>query len=196
MRAIAAAALALAALPATAQEGIYVGAGFGSFDYAEETPLLAPETFEDRVPAWRIYGGFEFNDHFGFEIRYGGTDSIEQRFTTTDPDLGELTLEFSQDFRTTSALVIGMLPNDWGTLFGGIGYFDSSAETRLEVTTTDGTLGSDKITLTDNGLAAALGIEWRFGRFGTGYGIRLEYEWLDVDGADGSTIGVGASYRF
>jgi len=43
---------------------------------------------------------------------------------------------------------------------------------------------------------AQLGIEWRFGRFGTGFGVRLEYEWWDISDVDASTVGAGISYRF
>jgi hypothetical protein len=48
----------------------------------------------------------------------------------------------------------------------------------------------------DEGMMAVLGVEWRFGRFGTGVGIRVEYEWLDVEDASGSTVGIGVAYRF
>jgi opacity protein-like surface antigen len=181
---------------ALAQEGIYVGLGLGSFDYSEDAAFLAPEPFEDTASTWKVYGGFEFGDHFGFEIRYGATDEIEQTLTGTDPFFGDFSAVFDTDFAITTALAMGMLPKDWGTPYAGIGYFDITANADLTLTTDCcGTFTSDT-SLDDTGLAAVLGIEWRFGRFGTGIGVRLEYEWLDVDGGDASTLGVGVAYRF
>jgi hypothetical protein len=183
--------------PALAQEGMYVGVGLGSFDYSENSPFLAPAPFEDTVSSWKIYGGFEFSDRFGFEIRYGSTGNFDQTVSGTDPGgFGDFTARFDTDFTITTALAMGMLPKEWGVLFGGIGYFDSSSDSDLALDTECcGVLG-DSIPIGDNGAAAVLGIEWRFGRFGTGYGLRLEYEWLDVADADASTFGVGVAYRF
>jgi opacity protein-like surface antigen len=178
-----------------AQEGIYVGIGLGNFDYAEDAAFLAPEPFEDTVATWKVYGGFEFGEHFGFEIRYGATDEIEQTATGTDAFFGEYSAAFDTDFTITTVLAMGMLPNDWGTLFGGIGYYDITANADLALSTECCGTINDETSLGDNGLATVLGIEWRFERFGTGVGVRLEYEWLDVDG-DASAIGVGIAYRF
>lgn len=196
MRTIAVVVLAFLVSPAFAQEGIYVGLGFGSFDYEEDAAFLAPAPFEDTVASWRVYGGFEINEHFGIEVRYGASEEIEQRFSGTNADLGEFTSRFDTKFTTTSAVAMGALPMSWGALLGGVGYFDTTADASLRLTAECcGTL-EDTITLGDDGLMAVLGAEWRFGRFGTGFGLRLEYEWLDVENASGSTVGVGAAYRF
>ena len=196
MRAIRLVVLFAVSSPAIAQEGMYVGLGLGAFDYSENSPRLAPETFDDTVSAWKIYGGFELNEHFGFEIRYGATDTIEQTLSGTDPVAGDFTATFGTDFTTTTVLGVGMLPKDWGTLFGGIGYFDSSGDTALALTTQCCGPFNDSLSISDSGLAAVLGVEWRFLRFGSGVALRLEYEWLDVDNANASTLGIGIAYRF
>jgi len=196
MRAAAIALIALLASPAFAQEGMYVGLGLGSFDFKENGAFLAPGPFDGTASSWKLYGGFEFNDHFGMEIRYGATEKIAQPFSGTDPTLGDFSSTFSTDFKTTSAVAMGVLPKDWGALIGGIGYFNTDEGVDLALTaeccgaTTGGT------SIGDDGLMAVLGIEWRFGRFGTGYGVRVEYEWLDISGASAATLGIGVSYRF
>lgn len=196
MRAMAIVVLALAASPAFAQEGMYVGLGFGGFDYEENAAFLAPSPFEGTVSSLKVYGGFEFNPNFGFEIRYGVTDEIGQNFSGTDPLAGDFSGRIGIDFTTTSAVAMGFLPKDWGALFGGIGYFSSDSDAALQLTADCCGTINDSISVSDEGLMALLGIEWRFGRFGTGVGIRLEYEWLDVDAASGSTLGIGVAYRF
>jgi Outer membrane protein beta-barrel domain len=196
MRATALVAFALLASPAFAEEGMYVGLGLGSFDYAEDSVYLAPERFNDTVSSWKIYGGFEINEHFAIEIRYGASDKFHQSFSGTDPNVGDFTTTFNVDFTTTSAVALGMLPKEWGVLYAGLGYFDTNADLHFRAMTELSGDFSQSGSVGDNGLLGALGVEWRFGRFGTGYGIRLEYEWVDADNASESTIGVGVSYRF
>jgi hypothetical protein len=196
MRAIAIFGLALLGSAAFAQEGMYVGVGLGSFDYAEDSAFLAPEPFDDTVSAWKIYGGFEVNEHLAFEIRYGATDDFTQTFSETDPVAGEITGTIGIDFTTTSAVAVGMLPRDWGALFAGLGYFDQNVDANLEGMTECCGPISGSASFGDEGMMAVLGVEWRFGRFGTGVGIRVEYEWLDVEDASGSTVGIGVAYRF
>jgi opacity protein-like surface antigen len=196
MRAIVAVTLSLVVFPAFAQEGMYVGVGFGSFDFKEDAAFLAPRPFEDSLSAWKVYGGFEFNDYFGFEIRYGGTEKIEQRTSDTGPTLGDFSATVDMDFTTTSAVAMGMFPRDWGVLIGGLGYFNTKSDAHLELIADCCGRLTDSASLSDHGLMAVLGLEWRFGRFGTGAAVRLEYEWLDMADADASTIGVGIAYRF
>lgn len=196
MRLVGFVVLAVLASPCLAQEGMYVGAAVGSFDYSDDSGFLAPGTFSDTVSAWRFYGGFEFNENVAVEIRYGGTGEMTYSESGTDPVLGDYTATIDTDISVTSVLGIGMLPKDWGVLIGGLGYFSSSADADLALTT--GCCGGFNVAGSDddNGLAAVIGVEWRFGRFGTGVGLRLEYEWLDFDDADASTIGIGVAYRF
>jgi len=196
MRAVGILALALLASPALAQEGMYVGLALGSFDFKEDGAFLAPGPFDGTASSWKLYGGFEFNDHFGMEIRYGATDRIEQPFSGTDSSLGDFSSTFSTDFKTTSIVAMGVLPKDWGALIGGIGYFTADQGADLALTAECCGAISASTSVDDDGLMALLGVEWRFGRFGTGVGIRLEYEWMDVTGAGASTLGVGVSYRF
>jgi opacity protein-like surface antigen len=196
MRVIALAGLLCFASNAFAQEGIYVGLGVGSFDYEEPGGSLSGNAISESVTSLRIYGGFEFNENFAFEVRYGTTSEIKDSFSGTDPILGDFTAQVDFDFTTTSIAGMGMLPKDWGAFFAGIGYFDTTANIDFNLTADCCGMQSSSASVGDDGIMALLGIEWRFGRFNTGIGVRVEYEWLDLEDADGSTVGVGISYRF
>jgi len=187
--------LALVGLPAFAQEGVFVGLGLGSFDYADSTsdPFFGKRS--DTVSSYKFFGGFEFNDHVAIEIGYGSSQDIQESVSGTDSSLGNFTSSTSTAFTSTTFKIVGQFPLDWGVLIGGLGYFDADTDVKLQFISDAGSFNADG-SLTDNGLMAMLGVEWRFGRFGLGYGVRLEYEWWDVTDADASTIGVGISYRF
>lgn len=196
MRAVVTVGLVLAASPALAQEGIYVGVGLGNFDYTEDGAILGPSALDDAVSAWRVYGGFELNEHLAFEVRYSASGQIGESFSGTSTAVGDYSGTIDADFATTSFAAMGLLPRDWGTLVGGLGYFSNEANVDFSLTAECcGTL-TDGGTVREGGLMAIVGAEWRFGRFGTGIGLRLEYEWLDLEDASASTIGVGVAYRF
>ena len=196
MRTIALLVLLAVSTPLIAQEGMYTGIGIGSFDYSESDPFLAPEPLAERVSAWKLYGGFEMNEHLAFEIRYGESEEIGTTTSFVDPFAGPISSTVDVDFQVTTVLGMGMLPFEWGTLLGGIGFFSSSSDADFSIVSECCGSARGSADLDDDGLAAMVGVEWRFGRLGTGIGVRLEYEWLDFENAKASTLGVGVSYRF
>jgi len=174
---------------------MFVGLGLGSFDYKESTvdPVFGDRS--DTVSSYKVYGGFEFHEHVAAEVSYSRADDVEGNVSGNDPFLGDFFSTTRTEFTTTTIKVVGQLPRDWGVLIGGLGYFDTDADIDLDLMSDAGAFSASGA-VSDDGLMAMLGIEWRFGRFGTGYGVRLEYEWWDVEDGDASTIGVGISYRF
>lgn len=195
MRAITALLIAFLAFPALAQEAKYAGLGLGSFDYSESTDDPVFGDISDTVSAYKLYGGFEINEHFAVEFGYGKSDDVEGGASGNDDFLGDFTSVIRTEFTTTTFKALGQLPLEWGVLMLGIGYFETDADIELDLVSDAGSLNAAG-SVSDDGLMATFGVEWRFGQFGTGYGIRLEYEWLDVDDADAATIGLGVSYRF
>jgi hypothetical protein len=181
---------------AHAQEGIYVGVGLGNFDFQESftDPLLG--RVGDKVKVSKIFGGFEINDYLAIEIAYGETSDLSQSVMANFPSLGNVNYSLTQDFTMTSLKGIGQYPMDWGALLGGLGYFSSENDFRESGTADCCPPLSNSGTISDNGMAAMLGVEWRFGRFGTRYAFRLEYEWWDMDLSDSSAVGVAFSYGF
>jgi hypothetical protein len=193
--------LAFTGTAAHAQEDIYVGLGFGNFTYEEATGDIFLGDVEDTNTRWKLFGGFEFNDNFALEIQYGETSDLSDtrtQFLLLDGDdvPDEVTGKLTTDFTITALNAVGQWPFEWGALLGGIGYFTSDSDfTATANAPCCGSL-SRSGSIRDNGLSAMLGLEFRFGRFGTRYGIRLEYEWWDMDGIDTSAIGLGLTYGF
>jgi hypothetical protein len=193
--------LVLFATAASAQESIYVGIGLANFDYAESTGDPIVGDVADTGTYTKLFGGFEINDHFTFEISYGKTDDFSDSSSTfflidADDIPDEIFSTLETDFTVTSLNAIGQIPFDWGALMGGIGYFSSESDFSVRaVTECCGSL-SNSGSISDNGLMAMVAVEWRFGRFGTRYGVRLEYDWWDMSGIDASNLGLAISYGF
>ena len=195
MRTVTFVVLGLVGSTAFAQEGIYVGVGIGSMDYTESVENALLSKIEDTVSATKIYGGFEINQHFAVEINYGETGDVMDSASIFVPGLGTVTRSTKTELTTTVLRGIGQLGYEWGVLMGGIGFYSADIDfvDTLSAQGSSGTIAGD---FSDDGISAMIGIEWRFGRFGTGFGIRLEYEMLDIDNIDASTIGLGIAYRF
>jgi hypothetical protein len=187
---------AILGAPANAQEGIYVGLGLGNFDFQETLtdPLLGRVGGDASVA--KLFGGFEINDYFAIEIGYGKTGDLLQSVMVNVPTAGEVTYNLSQDLTMTTLRAIGQYPMDWGALLGGLGYYSSENDfTEFGTAECCGPFGNSG-TYSDEGLSGMIGLEWRFGRFGTRYAFRLEYEWWDIDLADSSAVGLAFSYGF
>jgi hypothetical protein len=197
MRSISLLLLALFATAASAQQSIYVGLALGNFDFSEHIGDLVLGTVSDTATKQQLFGGFEINDHFAIEISYGKTDELHYANTVNVESLGEITGRVDQDFTITNLLAVGQLPFEWGALLGGIGFFSSDNDYRESYTgdILGGTISGDG-SFSDDGMSAMLGAEWRFGRFGTRFGIRLQYEWWDIPDVDISSIGMAISYGF
>jgi hypothetical protein len=180
---------------ALAQQSVYLGLGLGNFSYSENVDLVLGTVSETTSSKW-LFGGFEFNDHFAIEISYGKTDDISDSNTATVPGYGEVTETLLTDFTITGLSAVGQIPFEWGALLGGLGYFSSDSG-YFGTASADccGTVSGGG-SISDNGLMALLGVEWRFGRFGTRYGVRLEYDWWDMGGVDATSLGLGFSYGF
>ena len=186
----------VAATTTLAQESIYVGVGIGKFDYEESfaSPIIG--RVADEVSVAKLMGGFEINDYVAFEIDFAETHHIRQSGTEDIPPFGNVSGFLSMDFTITSLRAVGQLPFDWGALLGGLGYFTANngfTET-LSASCCDTIVDSGEFT--EDGMMALVGVEWRFGRFGTRYGVRLEYEWWDMSDADASAVSLAFSYGF
>jgi hypothetical protein len=202
--------LALISAAAHAQESMYVGFGYGGFDYKEQSTDPVLGNVRDTIASYKLFGGFEFNDNFSIEASYGETDDLMQSgsiVATVGIDGGiypntDASRNLNIDFASTTLRALGQVPLGWGVFIGGVGYHRTDGDVR-QTTVLDNSLFpttpvviSDSFTISSSGLMATLALEWRFGRFGTRYGIRVEYEWWDLDAVDATTIGLGVTYGF
>jgi hypothetical protein len=196
LRCLPAVLLVVAISSAYGQESIYVGVGAGSFDYEEDSPVAILGLISDTVKTYKLFGGFEVNQYLSLEVSYRETSDIVRSGTGVIDPFGDVTQTLTTEFALTNLQAVGQLPLERIILLGGLGYYSSDNDFR-ETVMADccGTLTGGG-SISNNGLSALLGVEWRFGRFGTRYGIRLEYEWWDIDAISTSSIGFGFSYGF
>lgn len=173
----------------------YAGAGLGSFTYTEDLSVIDPEfrSFSNfSTTAWKIYGGFSFNQYLGVEGGYWSSGAITDQVYGTDPFFGPFSMNALIDFRSLSLRGMGYLPMSWGTLFGGLGYYD--ADNDLTYTAFLECCDDEFYRSVDpfSGFTGQFGAQWSFSSFA----LRAEYEWWDIEGGDAWAFGVGAFWRF
>jgi len=143
---------------------------------------------DDTDTAFRVFGGYDFNRHFGVELGYA--------------DLGKLTVSsgpVSGDLKATvwDLLAVGKLPiADKFSLYGKLGMY--RAETKVSGSVAGFGSGSQKDNNTD--LTYAIGGGYDFNK---NLGVRLEWQRYskvgsDNTGGDGDidVYGIGVVYRF
>jgi hypothetical protein len=171
--------------------GWYAGIGVGALSHDE---TIAPDLYvTDAVAATKLFGGFRWSSRWGLEFSYIDSSSID-----SSPDgVGLLADQFSSVYSTQIAALtirpMAYLPVSWGTLFGGLGFFEGDRRSDSTVAAPLG-FGSlpTRIEATDSGATLLLGTEWPMGSLR----LRAEYEWWDVERANSSSLGLGLSYRF
>jgi len=102
-------ALVTVSAPALSQDaGWFIGAGGGQSKFRDGCATFAgPGTCDDNGAFWKVFGGYQFNSFFGFEIGYADFGKNEQTTTgvgseTFDATGAEavlvVTVPFTQDF--------------------------------------------------------------------------------------------------
>jgi len=126
MRNLLAAILVAAVVPCVHAQnnsaGGYWGVAFGFLDYKEVEPSLNI-TISDSTNAFRIFGGYRFNDNLAIEAGWATTGDIKESFSGFDPVFGDTTLEFKGDYDVKTIRVLGILPLEAFSLFGGVGSY-------------------------------------------------------------------------
>jgi OOP family OmpA-OmpF porin len=157
-----------------------MGFSIGTFDYEENDAGLGL-SFSDSTSAYRLFGGYQFNDNFAVEGGWAATGDIED-------SIGGL-VSVSADYEILSVRALGIAPLDRMSLFGGVGYYDAD----VSVTATVPGIGQFEADGSDSGATLIGGIHFDLKRLG----IRAEYEWFDSeDAVDVWDINVGLLFRF
>ena len=184
-KALAAAALALAASQASAEA--YLGGSIGQSDIDDEitTGLITAGTVDGKDSAFKIFGGYMFNRHFGIEGAYVdlGEVSYSGNFFGTPVTGGRV------EVSGVNISALGALPiNEQFSVFGKIGLFLWDAEAN---DTTGGAPFSAKEDGTD--LSFGVGVSYNFTR---NLGVRAEWEMFEAADADATLLSVGLLWRF
>jgi OOP family OmpA-OmpF porin len=187
---LSAAALALSgALVATQVSAqAFVGGSLGQSDFDDEVTnglIDANRQVDGKDTAWKIFGGYMFNRHFGLEGAYVnlGEVSYSGSFLGAPVTGGKL------EVTGFNVAAIGSYPvTEEFSVFGKIGLFIWDAEAN---DTTGGVPFSGKEDGTD--LSFGVGIGYQFTR---NLGLRAEWEMFKANDADTSLISVGLQWKF
>ena len=178
-------AMMLAVSHASAQA--YVGGSVGQSDIDDEitTGLITAGSVDGKDSAFKIFGGYMFNRHFGIEGAYVdlGEVSYSGDFFGTPVTGGKV------EFTGFNVSALGSYPiNEQFSVFGKIGLFLWDAEAN---DTTGGAPFSAKQDGTD--LSFGVGVGYQFTR---NLGARAEWEMFKTDDADATLLSVGLLWRF
>jgi len=148
--------------------GAYVGAGISMLSYAQPADVARPAVSDD-TNAYRVLGGYRFNDRYAVEAGLNTTADIQQTFSAF------------------SVRGIALLPLSAVDLFGGGGYYEATFHKSILSGADDG------FEHTDSGATVIGGLVFNLTRIS----IRGEYEWFDTDGErEASSISMMVLLRF
>ena len=185
MKYVLAAALALASVSAYSQElgtsGPYMGFGLGYLDYEQSDAGLS---MSDGTTAYRLFGGYRFNENFAVEGGWGTTSDLKDSVV-----VGGNTFSVNGDYEIMTVRALGAVPFDMVSLFGGVGFYDADQSVSLSIN--GAPLGS--FDGSDSGATVIGGVEFSLNRVS----LRAEYEWFDTDSTiDASVLGLGLLFSF
>ena len=179
------AALALAASQASAQA--YLGGSVGQSDIDADiaTGLITGGSVDGKDSAFKLFGGYMFNRHFGLEAAYVDLGKLSYSGNWLGAPVTGGTVELTG----TTISALGALPiTEQFSLLGKIGLFIWEAKAR---DTTGGLPFSARDEGTD--LAFGIGVGYHFTR---NLGVRAEWEMFTTDNADSSLVSLGVLWQF
>ncbi|MEJ2115950.1 MAG: outer membrane beta-barrel protein [Gammaproteobacteria bacterium] len=161
----------------------YVGGGIGQ-SYVEENNVFAGDDFDDEDFGFKVFGGYNFHKNFAAEIDY-------LNFGEPSDDIFGVDIKI-EDFYAIALYGVGKLPlSEHFELFAKLGaaYWEGDAKARFM-----GISASSR----EDGTEFAYGLGASYA-FTDQYAVRVEYEEIDTDSDDLSTLGlltVGGEVRF
>jgi len=161
---------------------IGIAASFADFDWTDDDL----ELISDSTAGAKLYAQYQFNPWFAIEGAYHNTGEFSDDVAgSDDPNLGNGNYELG--FTGFSAAAIGYLPvpGDEIKFFGKVGYFDFEDELSLE----DNVISNGS----EYGLMAGFGANLQIT---DRVGLRVDYDWFDIDVGDLWAINLGIEYHF
>jgi OOP family OmpA-OmpF porin len=182
----------VAAFPALAQPGFYIGAGAGSssFDNDIATGLFTSGTVDTSSSGFKLFGGYQFGEHFGVELSYVdlGKANYSGSYYGVPVTGGKV------EVWGLNISLVGTLPlNPTFALFGKVGLFAWEAKSK---DTTGGVAFSGSLTGADYSIGAGLSFS-----FTKNLGARVEWERFGLSGyyydlGNVDMLSLGVVYRF
>lgn len=167
------------------QPGFYAGAGVGTakleIDGDEDI-----DAFDADDTAFKVFGGYNFNQYFAVEAAYFDGGKPEESFRISQ------SLNGSVEFNTTGliASVLGRVPlGEVFSLYGKLGFasYDVEAKGRVNGDVIYEEEGSDDDVV--YGLGAAFNL-------GSSFELRAEYEAISISDGDFTVLSVNGLFKF
>jgi hypothetical protein len=172
---------------ANEDRGPYVGLSLGSFNYDRDFHPFQIHV-DDTTPAYRIFGGYRFSEHFALEGAWGETGDIEDSVTVPTSQ-GDLRIDVKGEYEVLTIRALGIMPlGEKVSLYGGLGYYNATVTTHLRAG-----VGTYDYEDRENGATFVGGVEFKLKRMN----IRAEIEKPEVDGGARTwDVNVGTLFRF
>lgn len=177
--------LGLAAGPASAKNGFYVGGSVGQASLTINDFEIDLESFDYKADttSYKVIVGYRFMGFFAVEGSYIDFGTFKDSFDVAgDP------ANFETNLKGFDAFAMGMLPLGIADIFAKVGFVSWDADIRAAV-------GSIVELDTDSGtdLVFGIGAQVRF----KGLAVRGEFEYFDIADADSVyLISLGATFTF
>jgi OOP family OmpA-OmpF porin len=175
----------LAAMQASAQA--FVGGSLGQSDIDSDitAALITSGSVDGKDTAFKVFGGYMFNRHFGVEGAYVNLGEVSY----SGSFFGDPVTGGKVEVTGFNVAAMGSYPiSEQFSVFGKIGLFIWEAEAS---DITGGEPFSDKADGTD--ISFGLGVGYNFTR---NLGVRAEWERFEASDADADLLSIGIVWRF
>jgi OOP family OmpA-OmpF porin len=184
-----ASALALSGLLAATQASAqaFVGGSIGQSDIDGDITagLITSGSTDGKDTAFKVFGGYMFNRHFGVEGAYVNLGEVSY----SGDFFGDLVTGGKVEVSGFNVAALGSYPiSEQFSVFGKIGLFIWEAEAS---DTTGGVPFSDEADGTD--ISFGIGLGYNFSR---NLGVRAEWERFKLDDVDADLLSIGIVWRF
>jgi hypothetical protein len=171
------------------ERGFYFGGGVGQFNVELDGLDGVDEAIEDLDAddtSWKAFVGYRLNPYISFEAAYLDFGRPNDEFTATGSS-GDYTVELAG----FAPYIVGTVPVGPVELSARAGYYIYDLETSVDIDD----LGDDVFTSDDSGEDFVYGVGVGLTLFER-LNARLEYEIIDLTGADADAFWLSGSWRF
>lgn len=174
-------------VPFSAQAaGGYVGGSFGQSTYDLDDAGLIATSRDEKDNAWKLYGGFEFNQNWGVEVGYANLGELRNVYNVSGTSVSLTGKAHSVYVAGTGTLPL----NDQFSVFGKLGLAANH-------TSATGRAGNFALSDSGNKIGALIGVGAAY-NVTKNVAVTLEYENFGkvADDAKAQMWSLGARYKF
>lgn len=179
---------------AQAHAEFYAGASIGESTLEASDNLDGQDLdYEASDTAFKVFGGYMFNDYFGVEASYIDMGSLDDKLGFDGGEFGDLVAAVDADVTGFAGQLVGQYPVGPVDLFAKVGMVMYDIDGDLTVSDSFGNRERESVSDDGNEMIWGLGARYNFGQLAA----RVEYEAIDADDIDDAYLwSVGIEYSF